>query len=84
MPNLFLPVFSYNIVTSLQANLPSITSKQLMVSIAINDFSKKVARLKPDELKKLDSELVKLCYAWEKDKLIPKNARGFKGSRGTQ
>ena len=54
-----------------------------MVSIAINDFSKKILKLKPAELEKLDKELVKLCYNWEEQNLIPKNARGFKGSRGT-
>lgn len=53
-----------------------------MVSIAINDFNKKIAKLKTDELKKLDKELVKLCYLWEEQNLIPKNSRGFKGSRG--
>ena len=52
-----------------------------MVAIAINDFSKKVAKLSADELQKLDLVLVKLCYSWEEEKKIPKNARGFKGSK---
>ena len=81
MPNQYIPKFSYNDVVGLQSKLPSIKSKQLMVAIAINDFSKKVAKLSADELQKLDLVLVKLCYSWEEEKKIPKNARGFKGSK---
>ena len=80
MGTIFIPDYFYSKVTSWQIKLPLIKSKNLQLSLAINDYDKKLKNLSADQLKKLDVENKKLCMSWISQKLISQKARGLWGS----
>lgn len=79
MKDIALPDYFYSKVISWQVKLPLIKSKNLLLSLAINDYDKKLKNLSEEQLRKLDSDNRKLCMSWIDSGIISKRARGLWG-----
>ena len=79
MKDIKLPEDIYRMVVSWYSKFPSITTNQLLVSLAINDYNEKLKKLSKEDLEKLDNHNVKICEGWAEKGILPQNARGYKG-----
>lgn len=79
MTDVHLPDYFYNQLVSLQSKLPSIKSKQLLASVAIDSFTEKLNKLSVAQLRDYNKELLKLCKSWVERGILSENTRGVKG-----